>query len=191
MKLLICGDSFASDWRTEYPNSIGWPTLLEKHFEIINLAQAGCSEYKILKQLMSINLNQFDKILISHTSPYRLYIKNHPVHKEGLHKDSDLIYTDIKEHSNTNQTLLPLVNFFEKFMDLEYMEFIHNLICKEIDSISANYSVIHFTHFEWDNLYCFKNFENYNHVYKKNSGKINHYNEIGNFTIYKNLLEKL
>ena len=50
MKILICGDSFAADWTVKYPGQ-GWPNMLAEIHEVTNLAQAGCSEYKILKQL--------------------------------------------------------------------------------------------------------------------------------------------
>jgi len=48
MKILICGDSFAADWTVKYPGQ-GWPNMLAQQHEIVNLAQAGCSEYKIFK----------------------------------------------------------------------------------------------------------------------------------------------
>lgn len=188
MKLLICGDSFASSWNSEGDN-IGWPTLLSKQFDVTNVAQAGCSEYKILLQLQKINLHRFDKILISHTSPYRLYVKEHPIHKKGLHQNSDLIYSDIKEHSKSDPGLVSLVDYFENYLNLEYMEFVHNLICKEIDLLTKDLSVIHSTHFEWDKLYKFKSLLNFNKINKSYFGTVNHYNKIGNQKVYKKLLE--
>ena len=60
MKLLITGDSFASNWYPKYKEK-GWPNYLEEKFQVTNLAQAGCSEYKIYKQLRSINLKKFEQ----------------------------------------------------------------------------------------------------------------------------------
>ena len=59
-KILICGDSFSSDWSPEYPDCQGWPNLLAKDYKVTNLSQAGCSEYRIYKQIKSKNLDNFD-----------------------------------------------------------------------------------------------------------------------------------
>ena len=64
MKILICGDSFAADWTIKYPDKKGWPNLLAEHHNVINLAQAGCGEYKILLQLLSVDFTQFDQIIV-------------------------------------------------------------------------------------------------------------------------------
>ena len=107
MNILIVGDSFAADWTVKY-KGIGWPNMLSKRHNVTNLAQAGCSEYKIYKQLLSVNLDDFDYIIASHTSPYRIYVTEHPVHSmDKLHNDCDLIYTDLKEHSKRDKKLLP------------------------------------------------------------------------------------
>ena len=116
MKILICGDSFACDWSVKYNDYAGWPNLLAEKFTVKNLAQAGCSEYKILKQIQSQILTEYNLIIISHTSPYRIPVGQHPVHyKDVLHKDSDLLYSDIKYHSEENNNLLSIVDFFENY----------------------------------------------------------------------------
>ncbi len=43
-KLLIAGDSFAADWLS---GESGWPNLLANEYDVTNVAQAVCSEYKI------------------------------------------------------------------------------------------------------------------------------------------------
>lgn len=190
MKLLICGDSFAAKFPAQAEHK-GWPELLEENYNTTNLAQAGCGEYKIWLQLNSIKLDQFDRIIISHTSPYRLYVREHPIYKKGKHQHSDLIYQDIKEHSKDNHSLLPLVNYFENYCDLEYLEFTHNLICKEIDQMTKQLPVIHCTHFEWKNLYQFDSLINFYKTYKTHSGTVNHYNATGNKIVYNKILEVL
>ena len=45
--ILIIGDSFAADWTVKYPTVVGWPNLLAKNYNVVNLAQAGAGEYKI------------------------------------------------------------------------------------------------------------------------------------------------
>lgn len=191
MKLLICGDSFAADWTVKY-NGIGWPNLLSKNYQVTNLAQAGCSEYKIYQQLISVDLTKFDQIIVSHTSPYRIPIKQHPVHsKDKLHKNSDLIYTDIKEHSKTNNKLLPIVEFFENYFDMDSAQFIHSLICEKIDNLTANVPTLHLTNLNWDNLYLFQNMLNFEYLFKTNRGVMNHYDIDGNQIIYNSIVERL
>ena len=52
MKLLVAGDSFAAEW----PGNSGWVKLLAQEHPVTNVAQAGVSEYKILKQVQNENL---------------------------------------------------------------------------------------------------------------------------------------
>lgn len=191
MKIAICGDSFAADWQIKYPNQQGWPNLLAEHHTVTNIAQAGCSEYKILKQLQSINLNRFDKIIIAHSSPFRLYVKTHPVHNDHLHANCDLIYSDIKEHAKTNKKLLPLVDYFENYFDLDHAIDIHNIVCEKIDRITKTFDPIHITGFEWDGLYQFDNMLNFNYIFKKYRGTINHYSLEGNLEVYESIQKRL
>jgi len=189
-KLLICGDSFAADWSVKR-NSKGWVNMLERDFNVTNLAQAGCSEYKILKQLKSVNLDDFDKIIVSHTSPYRLYVKQHPVHsKDSLHNNSCLLYADIVEHAKTDPSLDSLVEYFEKYFDLEHAEYIHNLLLKDIEVLTPK-NTLHISHIDWKNLYQFNTFINFKKVFNKHRGDVNHYNQLGNNIVYQKVLEEL
>jgi hypothetical protein len=188
MKILICGDSFAADWQVKYPKEKGWPNLVAEDHIMTNLAQAGCSEYKIYQQLNSVNLNDFDKILISHTSPYRVYIKHHPVHSNDLlHSNSDLIYTDLKEHAKTDKSLASIIDYFEKYFDLDHAIFVHNLICRQIDEMTNNYDVTHLSNLDWSGLYQFLNMLNFEYLFKNRRGSMNHYDQMGNLEIYNKL----
>jgi hypothetical protein len=189
MNLLICGDSFAADWTVKYSGQ-GWPNMLSQYFTVTNLAQAGCSEYKILKQLESVDLNQFDKIIISHTSPYRVYVERHPVHyTDPLHKQCDLIYSDIKAHSINDRSLLPIVEYFEKYFDLEHAKYMHTLICKNIQELlPADNKVLHISNSDWKELYQFPNMVNFYHLFKTNPGTMNHFDDAGNQFVYKQIL---
>jgi hypothetical protein len=92
-RLLIAGDSFAA----RYPDDQGqgWPLLLRELYEVTNVAQAGVSEYKILKQLQSIsNIGQYNFIVIAHTSPHRVHTRK-SIHNTELHKDCDLLLSDV------------------------------------------------------------------------------------------------
>lgn len=189
-KLLICGDSFAADW-SSFRKHAGWVNMLEQDFNVTNLAQAGCSEYKILKQLQSISLEYFDEIIVSHTSPYRLYVDKHPIHSEdSMHKNSCLLYTDICEHLDTNPEINPIVEYFEKYFDLEYAEHIHNLLLKEIEFLVPK-KTLHLCHIKWKNLYEFEKFINFENVFNSYRGDVNHYNDLGNHIVYQKVLEKL
>ena len=54
----------------EWPGENGWSKLAKQH-DVTNVAQAGVSEYKILKQLHNAELKDYDAIIVSHTSPSR------------------------------------------------------------------------------------------------------------------------
>ena len=58
-KLLICGDSFAADWQVKYPQGQGWCNLITQYYHVTNVAQAGCSEYRIYQQFLSYNQDFF------------------------------------------------------------------------------------------------------------------------------------
>ena len=126
-KILICGDSFSADWSAKHQDYKGWPILLADTHQVTNLSQAGCSEYKIWKQLYAADLSLFDYVILSHTSPFRIPIESHPDHyNDVLHKDCDLIYSDIKQ--SKNKTLQSVADYFEKFFLPEYAIFVHDLI---------------------------------------------------------------
>ena len=189
-KILICGDSFSADWTVKY-QGMGWPNMIAQEYQVTNLAQAGCSEYRIYQQLISANINEYDAVLVSHTSPNRIYVKEHPVHKnDALHKDACLIYTDIKEHAKTNPELQSIVEFYEQYFDLDYAMFTYNLICEKIDRMFDNYQgrVIHITNLPRDGLYVFDNMLFFTDLMgKKYKGLMNHYNEAANKIVYNKI----
>ena len=189
MKILIAGDSFAARWPEEI---FGWVNYLERQYDVTNLAQAGVGEYKILKQLKSINLNDFDLVIVSHTSPSRVHTPTHPLHKKGFHKDCDLIYTDLESlHNFFNDSLNTAKKWFKHHYDEEYQIDVYNLIRKEINNI-INIPYISLTHVEIANKLAFeKDNIDFSDLWKKQRGNINHYTEIGNRVIFKILIEKI
>lgn len=191
MKILICGDSFSADWTVKYQGK-GWPNLLADRHLVVNRAQAGCSQYRIYQQILSQPLDQYDAVLVSHTSPNRIYVKEHPVHKnDPLHRNADLIYTDICEHAKKQPELECIVEFYARYFDLEYAAFTHNLICEKIDHLFENYAgkVIHTTNLPRDGLYIFKDMVDFTHLMdKKYKGLMNHYNNEANFIVYNTLI---
>jgi hypothetical protein len=191
-KILICGDSFSSIW----PNQeSGWPCLLSRDFDIQNLSQAGVGEYKIYKQIKSAALKHFDLVIVNHTSPSRIHTNNHPLHKEGFHKNCDLIYTDISDRFDWfNDNLRTSKKWFEYHYDDDYQIDIYKMIRSNInDSIKSNY--ISVTHTEISKRFSIeKKSIDFSEIWKNNRGNINHYNMFGNSYVYnelkKSILEK-
>jgi len=171
MQVLLAGDSFIAKWHGEYP---GWSDYLEQDYNIHNVAQCGVGQYKILKQLQKVNLTQYDAVIIGHTSPYRIHTAYHPLHKENsLHSDCDFIYEDIKGR------IPDVEKFFKEYFDLEYAEFIHSLIVKEIDAMLHDCRVID----------CAK--LGLRQLFETNRGTVQHLDKQGNITFYNKIKEAL
>lgn len=183
--LAIFGDSFGVDTANNpYPS---WINLLCTHYKITNYCQSGVSEYKILQQLKSADLKQFDTILITHTSPTRVYVKYNPLHQDTLyHKNCDIILSDIDAASGEFSEACKL--YFKHIFDTDYALDVHNMICREIDELTKNHKVIHITHFDYTGLYQFLNLTNFYDLFIKHRGTVNHYNAVGNRTVYEKLL---
>lgn len=183
--LLIVGDSFSTDWTVKY-NGIGWVNMLEDDFKITNISQAGVSEYKIYLQLKSVDVTKFDKVLISHTSAYRIPIEEHPIHKNDiLHNNCDIIFSDVKEHID-NPIMKTAYNFYSKIFYPDYFCFINNLIFNEIQKLTPNsLNITFFDSFYDDSVHKLEE------IFLENKGFINHLSEIGNRMVHKKILELL
>lgn len=137
MKLLIAGDSFAANWQVKYQQYAGWPNLVAKNYTVTNLARAGVSEYKILKQICSIDPDQFDLAIICHTLPSRITTIKHPVHaNDVLHGSADLIFSDIEHHAKLwhnvfNKALHSAKDFFKYHYDQEHQDTVYRLLRQE------------------------------------------------------------
>jgi hypothetical protein len=185
-KVLICGDSFASDWTPVSRDYPGWPTLLEEHYNILNLAQAGCSEYKILKQLQTQDLRHFDSVIVVHTSPFRIPVEKHPVHKNHvLHANSDFIYSDVKASGHPDVACI--TEYFEKFFWQEYAFFTHKCIINEQLKILGSHRCLHVTMLEWTNSVQLPNLFDFNQIFSKHRGTINHLTAKGNSLVFKKI----
>jgi hypothetical protein len=197
-KILIAGDSFAADWSVKYSEYPGWPNLLSNDYEIINIAQAGISEYKILKQIQSIkNIKDFDCIIISHTSPYRITTRCHPVHyNDVLHANADLIYTDIEYHANRifgwfNRSLRSAKSFFIHHFDVEYQETVYELFKNEIIKLTVDVKVLSVTNLHVPDKFKEKNDIELTDIQSVNPGKINHLSKDGNILVYNRIKKHL
>lgn len=189
-KVLICGDSFSADWTVKYAGQ-GWPNQLAQVAAVTNLSQAGCGEYKIYLQLANADLDQYDWIVVSHTSPNRIYTTRHPVHHgDALHHNSDLIYTDLEEHVKNRPDLKPILQFYREYFDLDYAAFVHNLICERIDRMLAGRQVVHITNLPWDGLYQFDNMLNFS-LLNRQRGQMNHYTARANSEVFDRVWDRI
>lgn len=183
-KLLIVGDSFSADWSIKYPSAGGW---VNKFFdyEVTNLSQAGASEYKIVLQLNSVDITEYHKVIICHTSPFRIYIKKHPVHHhDTLHNNCDLIYNDVLAHKYDFISNIA-VDFFENIYDMEYASYIHKLIVTDLQKQFPAALHISFFDLNISNVHYFdKEFNQY-------KGNINHLTNEGNDVVYNKIHQLL
>lgn len=190
INILIAGDSFAAKWPFTRHS---WVDLLAHKHKVTNLAQAGCGEYKILKQIESIDLEKFDLIIVSHTSPSRVHTPNHPIHKEGFHKNCDLLAKDIIERNSWfNSSLKAAQGYFKYHFDDEYQIDIYKLIRKKIYDIIENKPYISLTHVEISKELSIElNSIDFSDLWKKERGNINHYTLEGNKMIYDKIINHI
>jgi hypothetical protein len=183
-KVLIVGDSFAANW----PGN-GWPKMLAASFDVTNLAQAGVGEYKILKQLQSVDCNTFDTVVVSHTSPSRIHTPSHPLHKTGIHKDCDLIYEDLQRPSWFNKSLSAAKGWFNYHYDDQYQIDMYLLVRKEIKEI-IKIPYVSISHADFGiGLSIEDNHIDFKDLWKEHRGSVNHYDHTGNSAVYKKLME--
>jgi hypothetical protein len=184
-KILIAGDSFASTW----PDSTtGWVNLLAKDYSVTNIAEPGIGEYKILKQIESVDTKDFDIVIVSHTSPSRIHTRNHPIHKTGFRKNCDLIINDLDDRfSIFNLNLLASKLFFRYHYDDVYQIDIYNLIREKIkNSIQTKY--ISISHVDIANQLSIENTHiDFSNLWQTERGTVNHYTDFGNVAVYKEI----
>jgi len=194
MKILICGDSFAADWSAKYKDYMGWPNLLAKKFDVTNIAQAGVSEYKIYLQLLHADLDEYDLVIVSHTNPYRIPTRKHPIHSNDLlHKNADLIYADIEYHRSKVKNLLnfPLrtaANFFKHHFDQDFFENQYKLFRAEINRYIGDKPYIGISHLHIPKTFCKeKIILDFTELFDKEKGLINHFSQKGNEVILNHI----
>jgi uncharacterized protein YutD len=199
MKILIVGDRFAADWAIKYKSILGWPNLLAEKFEVVNLAQAGVSEYKIYQQVLSVtNIKEFDLILVAHTSPYRITTRKHPVHfQDVLHRHADLIFGDIEYHSTRlrnlfDRSLKAAKNFFVYHYDEKFQETIYQLLRNQINLlIGTTKCIIIDTPCVPEKFVTESNIIGIKEIVEEHQGLANHLSFQGNLTVYNKILNKI
>ena len=196
-QILIIGDSFSSDWSKKYNDYPGWPNLLAQDHNITNLSQPGCSEYRILQQLESVDLNDYDFVIVSHTSPSRIYTRQHPIHYgDLLHNNSDLIFTDIEYHASKlknwlNRSLKAAKGFFVHHYDMEFYDYVYNKIRDDIHDRLYDKPTLIVNHLQCLEHYKRSNLIDFSSMLAIRSGLINHFSAEGNRIIYKKIKQYL
>lgn len=189
MKILIAGDSFACVW-PDVDN--GWPQLLASDHDVNNIAQAGASEYRIWLQLRDINLAVYDIVIVSHSSPNRVFVQNHPIPRTGLHANCDLIFSDIDRFRPWNRRLSNIRSWFRHYFDETYHNDIYDLIRKEIMRLIPTDKYICTTHSHHRSALTSESVNiDFTELWSRERGNINHYTEAGNMTVYKLLTDEI
>lgn len=183
MKILIAGDSFAANWSLKYNDYPGWVELLANDFDVTNVAQAGVSEYKILKQIETHYNSSYDFIIVSHTSPTRVHTRCHPVMRNDvLHSNADLLINDImSKRSWFNRALQAAQGYFKYHYDENYYNDIYWLIRDRINTLLKNDRVISICNF--DEVWYNETFD-FSRYRVSNSGLINHFDDAANALIH-------
>ena len=190
-RILIAGDSFAA----RYPNDKGqgWPLLLRELYDVVNVAQAGVSEYKILKQLENVSIiGQYKFIIVAHTSPYRVHTRN-SIHNTELHKDCDLLLSDVEAKKfNFNPVVKSAKGYFKYHFDPDYYEDVYKLIRNQISQVTRYVPTLHVDHFEPSLKYANEQLKlDLSAMWPYYKGNINHYTPEGNQLVCARIIEKL
>ena len=184
----LFGDSFGYQKKDEsYPS---WVDLLAERYTVNNHCECGVSEYKILKQLQSADLNSYDHIIVTHTSHSRVFVEYNPLHANSeYHQNCDILFADIE--SRTDEFSRACQLYYKYMFNDEHARDMHNLILKEIGQMLAGKPVIHMTHFDHTGLYKFNRLLEFNSLFLTNRGPVNHYNESANKEIFNKVLLEL
>lgn len=185
MKILIAGDSFATHSRSMHDN-MGWPMQIAQTHEVTNVAQAGVSEYKIIKQLHAQNLNAYDAIIVVHTSPNRVHVKQHPLHADSqTHYACDLIYQDLEASESDDPVVHAGLEYFRHVFDPEYYLDIYCMMLSTCNHMTKHRPTLHVSFFDNRVATPFEHFNCLYNVYRKHPGSVNHLNRTGNTAAYR------
>jgi hypothetical protein len=178
MRLLIIGDSFS------YNNSVdSWVKMLP-FSKIDNVSSNGSSQYRIYKKLQSVNLTNYDQIILVHTSPFRIHIDNNILHSNSAtHANCDLIYNDVK-NSSPSEFKDHVIWWFENVYNLDEAELFYNLMLDKIIKQCESFNTLHISFFE----NCKNtNIINFNKIWQQYPGSINHLSKEGNQKVAETL----
>jgi hypothetical protein len=114
-------------------------------------------------------------------------VREHPLHKEGFHKDCDLLFNDIDRFSVPGSNLDVAKKWFINYYDDDYQLDIYKLLRNKINDI------IHIPYISMSHIEVLKDMviENthldFSGLWSTTRGTCNHYNDIGNRFIFNKL----
>lgn len=135
MKIGIFGDSFA----TNNPNNstASWVDLLSNIHDVKNFALPGSSLYYSADQFLKKHY-YFDKVIFVVTDSGRLCLPNYNIdgfnrHIAGL-SNAESLLLDLKNDTDLPKIkiLKAAVDYFSYLQNLDYNEYVHNLIINDI-----------------------------------------------------------
>jgi hypothetical protein len=106
-----------------------------------------------------------------------------------MYSHCDVIYADVENRNDDFSTACK--QYFKHIFDVDYALDVHNMICREINTLCQARKVLHMTHFDYSNCYQFDNMLNFYSHWLDNRGRINHYNLSGNQYVYQTVLERI
>ena len=109
-------------------------------------------------------------------------------YNDSLHSNCDFIYNDVVFHSESNDKLKSVADYFENYLSLEYSKFIYNLIEEKIDNYLTNFNgkLLHISNLPRDeDLYQFENLIDLSHITDTHPGLMNHLSDEGNIKQFK------
>ena len=164
MEIFLFGDSFSF-------NDRGWPSILGQ--PIMNSSQNGIGEYKIYKMVME---KKDHAKIICHTSPWRIHTPFHPIHNKNSERpNNDFMWSDIQYHSQYDDEMKVVEQYWKRYYDQQYQIDLYNLI---LDKLLSLKNTIHISFHDPDDTVRIPN--NFNHIWKKYPGDVNHLSVEGN-----------
>jgi hypothetical protein len=165
--ILIAGDSFSA----VYDNKSEW----WQFEDCKNISQKGSSEFKILKSLQKENLSKYEKIIVCHTSPYRIYTEDNIINN-GDHTNGCYLINDLLHKKSDIKTAAKL--YTKYFFNEEYVLWSYYKVMDEIKNLTSS---IHISFFNVQNVISLR------HIYEKNMGNICHMTPEGNKVVHEQI----
>jgi len=165
--ILIAGDSFSA----VYDNKSEWWQL----GDCKNISQKGSSEFKILKSLQKENLSKYEKIIVCHTSPYRIYTEDNIINN-GDRTNGCYLINDLLHKKGDIKTAAKL--YTKYFFNEEYVLWSYYKVMDEIKNLTNS---IHISFFNVQNVISLR------HIYEKNMGNICHMTPEGNKVVHEQI----
>lgn len=180
MKVAVFGDSFAAN-----DGDLSWTSLLSNEFSVDNFADRGISEYRIYKTIMNQNINAYDRVVIFHTNPDRIFVPDHvdhPSRQLHSHPHCDMLVNDSFDKSSWRGIA---ECYYKNFYDQDFQLDLFKLLIEKISSLCPR--AVHCSGFDLSTY----NIKSFDYLLKSNPGKINHLDVAGNKEVYQYVRSQL